>query len=400
MSVGAAGCAPNAATGRADSGFAARPARRRDPLRDDRTDGAADEDDAVDVYERNLSRRVDDAGLRGRRGMRAGLRKRQPDGDAARRLGRRSRAFFATVESLSSADGDTAIDIYARDLPAGPTELVTRRGLGLRADLRQRRRRRGLRRQLGRRRGCLLRNERRSRSRGHGRSQRRLSAGRRRDDDGLGGTETTPANVAQDNGSGRPAVSDDGTKVLFTTAEGLAAGDKNDAGGRVRVVGAASPVLVTSGTCDPSGEAVGRPSTPPRATRRSCSSRPTEGLDPADTDSSVDIYESDHRGRRFGARLERGPGCAPGCGNGAVSAIFNATSGDASKVFFTSSEQLAPQDEDAEPTSTSDLLALGDDAGQPGRGLPVGTGCNVIFTGASSEGVHVVLPDRRTAEPG
>ncbi len=86
---------------------------------------AADTDGAVDVYERDLpngTTTLISAGGSpcpvgcGNGEFNATLRGISADG---------SMAFFATSEQLVNADADTAIDIYARDLPGGPTTLIS-----------------------------------------------------------------------------------------------------------------------------------------------------------------------------------------------------------------------------------------------------------------------------------
>ena len=125
----------------------------------------ADEDDAVDVYERDLSEgstTLVSAGAAecapgcGNGSLTATLRGVSADG---------SRAFFATFEALCGG-GRRLGDRHLRARPSHRADGARhRRGVRLRARLRQRRRRRGLRRQLGRRRRDLLRNERGSRPR-------------------------------------------------------------------------------------------------------------------------------------------------------------------------------------------------------------------------------------------
>jgi Tol biopolymer transport system component len=84
----------------------------------------ADTDSAVDIYSRNLTNEttlVSQGGegcapACGNGGAVPVFRGSSENG---------SRVFFSTDEPLVGADGDTATDVYARDLPAGPTTLIS-----------------------------------------------------------------------------------------------------------------------------------------------------------------------------------------------------------------------------------------------------------------------------------
>jgi len=92
---------------------------------DERLDSSADTDEAQDVYVRNdgTSTALVSAGAAacqpgcGNGDFAASLRWVSSSGDVA---------VFSTLESLASADTDGAFDVYRRDLPAGPTSLVSR----------------------------------------------------------------------------------------------------------------------------------------------------------------------------------------------------------------------------------------------------------------------------------
>jgi hypothetical protein len=203
------------------------------------------------------------------------------------------------------------------------------------------------------------------------------------------GTAATPANVAQENGSGRPAISTSGAKVFFVTAESLVGGDSNGAAD-VYMWSGGSPALVTSGTCTQGGGTCGSTFDAVTADGAKLLYSTTERLDAGDTDSSADVYEVPTAGGSPVLASIGAASCAP-CGNGAFDAIFNGASANASKVFFTSAEPLVtPADEDA----NNDIYArdLGTSAttlASPPGECPVPAGCPVVFSGASDDGVHV-----------
>src|SRR6476659_9659592 len=126
VSIGESACAPACGNGPIEAGFAGAS-----------NDGgevffvtteklvSADQDDAFDVYMRDLggsSTALVSAAVTGcappcgNGNFTATLRGISADG---------SRAFFATSEALGGGDGDSATDIYSRALPNGPTELVS-----------------------------------------------------------------------------------------------------------------------------------------------------------------------------------------------------------------------------------------------------------------------------------
>jgi Tol biopolymer transport system component len=388
VSIGESACAPACGNGPTEAVFAG--------TSDDGNEvffvtterlASADQDDAFDVYMRDLdgsstslvSAAVTGCGPScGNGNFTATLRGISADG---------SRAFFATSEPLGGGDGDSATDIYSRALPSGPTELVSAGAPGCGS--------------------C-----------GNGASAAayvgssatggavffETSEGLVPGDlDGAndvyertagtttlisGGTENTPANVVQENGSNRPAISSDGTKVLFVTAESLVgAGDSNGAAD-IYLWSGSSPTLVTSGTCKQGGGSCGSTFDAMTSDGTKLLFTTTEALDEtADTDTSADVYE---QGTSAGAPIlvsDGAAGCDP-CGTGDFSAIFNGASADASKVFFTSSEPLAPQDED----SSADIYLH--DLGVPATTLVSRDGncpvaCPVVYSGASTDGSHV-----------
>lgn len=305
------------------------------------------------------------------------------------------RVFFATSGKLSPDDSDTAIDIYARDLPNGPTELVSAGNLG-----------------------CSC---------GNDSSQDAVFAGSssngakvffetaepltEEDTDEANdvyeraggvttlispGTEDRPANVARESGTFRPAISADGSKVFFQTTEALP-GDSDEANdvyeyseGIVRLV---TPSGCTGGGCGASFDAL-----TPDGSVIAFSSE--EQLVPEDEDSKPDIYVVSTAVGSPVLASGRASSCSSACGGDEFSAVFNRMSSDGSVVLFSSEERLSPLDGD----SDSDLFAR--DLGAEETGLvsapglcPLAGGCDAGFAGASSDGSKVFFMTAERLDP-
>jgi hypothetical protein len=243
-----------------------------------------------------------------------------------------SRVFFVSDEPLASGDVDTATDVYARDLPAGPTILV--------------------------------------------------SAG-------------TALNVT----AGFAAASSDGATVFFTTTESLSGADINNATDVYRWTGG-SPALVTSGTCT-QGSGCGSSFNSATADGGSIFFTTTEKLGAGDTDSSADIYAATAPGWAPTLVSAGESACLPACGNSLEPTILNAATADASKAFFTTAEGLSPQDTDAgADIYLRDLGTASTSLASPSGVCPHPGACNTVFSGASGDGAHVVFQtdERLTAE--
>lgn len=270
---------------------------------------SADQDSAEDIYERDLS--TGETHLVS--GPVSGCGTCEPgafpffngvSGDG-------QRVFFATSGKLAPGDADSAIDIYARDLPNGPTELISAGGAA-----------------------CIP-------TCGNNSSQDAVFAGS--SDDGVKvffesaeplaaadedegndvyrrdgsvttlispGAEDTPANVARESGTFRAAISEDGSKVYFQTTEALLSDsdEANDvyqySGGTVR--------LVTPNGCGGTGcGAIFDALTSDGSVMAFSSEEELAG----DEDSSPDIYVVS---TAAGAPVQASAGaasCSPGCGN-------------------------------------------------------------------------------------
>jgi hypothetical protein len=387
VSQGDSSCAPGCGNGPSDSGFAGAGADGAEAFFVTVEQlAAADSDNAVDVYERNLvtdtTTLVSAGGSSclpgcGNGDFNAVLRGVSPDG---------TRAFFATSEPLSNSDTDTALDLYARDLPNGPTTLVSAGDPSCAP--------------------C-----------GNGNSSPAVFAGSSTNgskvffetDEGLvigdtdgsndlyqrAGGVTTPISGGALPGfpANFMASSDDGSHVFFVTAESLVGGADGNSATDVYEWSGGAPSLVTSGTCT-QGSGVGCGSTFDAITADGAKIlfTTTERLDAADTDTSPDVYEqSTPSGTPILVSQSDAP-CAPGCGNGAAQAIFNGASSDAAKVFFTSTEALVPQDVDTPPNAADiyvrDLGASSTALESPPGVCPISS-CDAVFNGASGDGAHV-----------
>jgi uncharacterized membrane protein YgcG len=336
VSAGASSCSPACGNGDFDASLRglAPDASRVFLITDERLSGS-DTDSAVDIYARNLNDGTTTlvsqgdsscAPACGNSGAAPVFRGSSDDG---------SRVFFTTDEPLIAADKDTATDVYARDLPAGPTTLVSG-----------------------------------------------------------GSSLTLTASFA--------AASADGTHVFFSTAEGLAGGDVNGASDVYEWSGGA-PSLVTSGTCT-QGSGCGSDFDASTADASTVLFTTTERLSGADTDGSDDIYEQKIGVGAPALVSSPDPACV-GCGNGEVDARFNRASSDASSVVFTTHESLSPEDADGE----DDIYARNVGTGETSLSttspsycpLPKGN-CGATFVDASSDGRHVFFTtvERFTLEDG
>jgi len=293
----------------------------------------ADGDGARDLYSRDLETDVTSLVSQGCGGC--GNSGAVPIFDGSSADGKR--VFFSTDERLVGADTDDATDIYGRDLPGGPTFLVSG-----------------------------------------------------------GSGEGTPSYAA---------ASASGSRVFFTTDEGLLPGDGDGAndiyewnGGTLELVTSAP----CSAACGVNFDAVSSDS------GQVVFSTPAQ-LSGEDTDSSEDIYRQ-QVGVGSPVLVSRGAAGCPTCWNGDTDARFNEASADASRVVFTTLEALLGEDGDEEDDIY--LRDVGD--GTPAGGstslvttspsyCPLKKGnCGATYVGASANGRHVffVTVERFTLEDG
>lgn len=232
------------------------------------------------------------------------------------------RVFFSTSEKLSGSDADTATDVYARDLPAGPTVLVS------------------------------------------------------------GGGGDFPAEFE--------AASADGSQVFFTTTEAIDPGDVDSGANDVYEWSGGSATLVTPATC--AGQCGGASFDAASADASQVVFSTAEPLDPKDTDSSVDVYRQQVGSATPPVFVSVAATDCSGCGNEAAEARFNRASADASHVSFTTKEGLRAEDVDGE----NDIYARDLDGGttslittSPSYCPQTKGNCGATFAGTSSDGQHV-----------
>ena len=244
-----------------------------------------------------------------------------------------SRVFFSTNERLSEADSDASTDIYVRQLPAGPTTLIS------------------------------------------------------------GGKEDITANFA--------SASADGSHVFFTTAEGLVAGDTNGVNDIYEWSEGAAPELVTSSSCT---TRCGVTFDAASADSKEVVFNTAAQLSPEDEDNQQDVYRQQVGGGEP-VLVSRGEGSCTACWNGSAEAKFSFSSADASRVIFTTQEGILSEDTDGE-----DDIYLRDIGGEGTSlittspsycPLPKGS-CGAGFVGASPDGRRVFFSsyERFTLEDG
>lgn len=132
ISAGEAGCAPACGNGPADAGFAASSSDGTKIffVSEERL-AAADSDGSADIYVRNLANETTSLVSAGGPPCAPACGNGAFDDVALRGISANgSHAYFTTAESLSGADADTAVDIYSRDLSGGLTTLVSQGGEG------------------------------------------------------------------------------------------------------------------------------------------------------------------------------------------------------------------------------------------------------------------------------
>jgi Tol biopolymer transport system component len=243
-----------------------------------------------------------------------------------------SRVFFSSEEKLVGADGDKATDVYARDLPAGPTILVSE------------------------------------------------------------GSEDVTASFS--------AASSDGSHVFFTSAEDLLEADEDGVNDIYEWIGGTLKLITSapcSSLCGANFDAVSADSTEVVFSTAGA-------LVPADKDTSDDIYRQAVAGGSP-VLVSRGEDSCPSCWEGEADARFNQASADASRVVFTTVEGVLAEDQDGE----DDIYLRDAEAGSSSlitiapSYCPLKKGnCGATFVGSSEDGLHVFFRtvERFTLEDG
>ncbi|HEU4463263.1 MAG TPA: hypothetical protein VFR75_11790, partial [Solirubrobacterales bacterium] len=244
-------------------------------------------------------------------------------------------AFFSTEERLVAEDTDRSVDVYARDLANGLTTLVTQ-GAGDCAP------------------AC--------------------------------GNKAFSVTFAD--------VDSGGEVVFFETKEQLVDADTDSFTDLyARDLTAEETVIVSAGAagCQPGCGAGGF-----EVSRRGISAdgafayfTTAESLSAADGDSAFDIYARDLEGET--TSLVSAGGCA-GCGNGGAVPIFNGSSADGARVFFSSEEKLVDADSDKAtdvyardlPAGPTTLISGGEEDVTASFAAASADGSHVFFTSAES----------------
>jgi hypothetical protein len=249
------------------------------------------------------------------------------------------KVFFSTEESLVEADTDHKMDVYMRDLETGTTTLVSQ---------------------------------------------------------GESGCAPACGNGASD--AGFATASADGSKAFFVSEEELTSEDTDaSVDVYVRDLTTETTKLVSAGgaSCAPAcGNGASSASLRGISADASHAYFTTaESLSISDTDSAVDIYSRNLVNGTTSLVSEGGVGCVPACGNSGAVPVFQGSSEDGSRAFFTTDEQLVSGDED----TATDIYARDLPAGPTFliSGGKAGT-ATASFAAASGDGTHVFFT---TAEP-
>jgi hypothetical protein len=218
--------------------------------------------------------------------------------------------FFSTAESLTSADPGASLDVYARDLAGGSTELVSRGAASCEPS------------------GC--------------------------------GRAAIPAFFL--------GASDSGAKAFFSSTEGLVTADVDGAPDVYErdLVADATSLVSISGTCPP-----GENCNPSFGGVSSDGSHvffeTKDQVSAGDTDSSQDIYDWSGGAATLAS-------IGPDGGNAEDNALYAGSSPDGATVFFTTDERLddvadtdAAQDVYARTVSSTVLVSAGDASCQASR---------------------------------
>jgi Tol biopolymer transport system component len=294
---------------------------------------AADGDTALDIYAHDLS--SGQTSLVSRGGCAGcGEEGKVPVFDGSSADGKR--VFFTTAEKLSEADHDSAADVYARDLPGGPTILISGGSEGVTASY--------------------------SAASADGSHVFFTSA------EGLVAGDTDGANDVYEWTAGEPlglvtssactsncgvtfdAVSADSSEVIFNTAEPLSSEDLDSREDVYRQhVGGGEPVLVSRGepgctSCWNGSFEANFDEAAADASRVVFSTH--EGVLPDDTDGEDDIYVRDIGGESS-SLITTSPSFCP-LSKGNCGATFVGASEDGRRVFFRTVERFTLEDGDNE----------------------------------------------------
>lgn len=248
-----------------------------------------------------------------------------------------TKVFFSTAESMVEADTDHSVDVYMRNLETGTTTLVSQ---------------------------------------------------------GEAACKPVCGSGAID--AGFAGASADGSRVFFVSEEKLTAADE-DKSVDIYVRNVTGEPATETTELVSAGEAVCAPACGNGAfadvALRGISAdgshayfTTAEPLSNADTDSAVDIYSRDLGSKTTTLVSRGGEGCAPACGNGGQVPIYQGSSADGSRVFFSTDEPMVGADGD----KATDVYARDLPAG-PTTLISGGTAQTetASFAAASADGAHV-----------
>jgi hypothetical protein len=200
-------------------------------------------------------------------------------------------------------------------------------------------------------------------------------------------------------------VSEDGTKVFFSTAESLVPEDKDlsvDIYVRNLVTGTTSLVSKPATNCqEPNcgNAALAAEFDSVSADGNRVIFTTEEPLSGEDQDKAPDVYERDLSTQTTSLVSAAAASCVSGsCGNGAAPAFFDGASSDGAVVAFSSKEALSGEDSD----SAEDVYIRNLGAGSTSLVTQAGTcpaslteaACTPIFGGISADGSHIFFESK------
>jgi len=392
VSEGASSCAPGCGNGAFRATFADADADGEVVFFETKESlASADTDSATDLYVRDLTAGETELVSAGASGCLPGCGNGEFEVSRRGISGDGNFAYFTTAESLFSGDTDSAFDIYARDIDAGTTALVSTGGCG----------------------GCgnggavpIFNGSSLDGTRVFFSSEEKLVGA---DEDAAtdvyardlpGGPTILISGGSEDVTASFSAASDDGSHVFITSAEDLLEADVDGVNDVYEWTGGALDLITSApcaSFCGANFDSAGADSTQVLFSTAAA-------LVAADEDTNDDIYRQDVGG---GAPVlvSRGEGSCPSCWSGDLDARFNRASADASRVVYTTEEGVLAEDKDGEDdiylrdveAGTSSLITIAPSY------CPLKKGnCGATFVGSSDDGGHVFFRtvERFTLEDG
>lgn len=226
-------------------------------------------------------------------------------------------------------------------------------------------------------------------------------------DTGLGEYLTREVSIGPRGGNdAKPAfydgMSSDGSKVFFSTAEPMVAGDTDSSEDiYVRDLEENRTVLISQGSAGCTGQACGNGGFDASFLPGGVAPGggvvffgTAERLDAVDEDSAFDLYVRDVEAETTRLVSVPDPSCV-GCASQGLDPQFRGTDDSGDRAIFTTGEKLASADGDAGESDVyvrnleAGATSLVSVAGTCPPGLPVGQNCEPSFGGASADGTHI-----------